>query len=75
MTPERGEQQAYVIRVDLVPLLLSGISTKAVGEEVRPKLEQFQEEAAKALWEAFQEGRLTADRALMSYSSVPATML
>ncbi len=61
LTPERGEQQAYVIRVDLVPLLLSGISTKAVSEEVRPKLEQFQEEAAKALWEAFQEGRLTAD--------------
>jgi hypothetical protein len=61
LTPDRGEQQAYVLRVDLVPLLLSGISTKAVSEEVRPKLEQFQEEAAKSLWEAFQEGRLTAD--------------
>lgn len=60
MTPNRGEQSAYVLRVDLVPLFLSGISTKAVSDEVRPKLEQFQEEAAKVLWEAFQEGRLTS---------------
>ena len=58
-TPTRGEQQTYMLRVDLVPLFLSGISTKSVSEEVRPKLEQFQEEAAKVLWEAFQEGRLT----------------
>lgn len=58
-TSNRGGQQTYVLRVDLVPLFLSGISTKAVSEEVRPKLEQFQEEAAKVLWEAFQEGRLT----------------
>jgi hypothetical protein len=28
---------------------------------MRPKLEKFQREAAKVLWEAFQEGRLTAD--------------
>jgi len=60
MTPSRGEQQAHVLRVDLVPLFLSGVSTKAVSEEARPKLEQFQEEAAKVLWEAFQEGRLTS---------------
>lgn len=64
MTPARGEQQAYVLRVDLVPLFLSGISTKAVSEEARPKLEQFQEEAGKVLWEAFQEGRLTSPTAL-----------
>ncbi len=61
MTPSRGEQQTYVLRVDLVPLFLSGISTKAVSEAVRPKLEQFQDEAARVLWEAFQEGRLTSD--------------
>jgi hypothetical protein len=64
MTPARGEQQAYMLRVDLVPLFLSGVSTKAVSEEVRPKLEQFQEEAAKVLWEAFQEGRLTTSLTL-----------
>lgn len=64
MTAERGEQQAYMLRVDLVPLFLSGISTKAVSETAQPKLERFQEEAAKVLWEAFQEGRLTSDTPL-----------
>lgn len=56
-----GHQQAGVLRVDLVPLFLTGISINAVKEDVQPKLERFQDEAAKVLWEAFQEGRLTAD--------------
>lgn len=56
-----GSQTAGMLRVDLVPLFMTGISTNAVKEEARPKLERFQEEAAKTLWEAFQEGRLTAD--------------
>ena len=56
-----GLQSGYALRVDLVPLWLSGIRTAAVNEDVRPKLERFQREAAKVLWEAFQEGRLTAD--------------
>ena len=48
-----------MLRTDLVPLWLSGIRAKAVKEAIRPKLERFQKEAAKVLWEAFQEGRLT----------------
>lgn len=57
-----GEQTAVVLRVDLVPLWLSGIRTSAIRDEVtRQKLEKFQTEAAAVLWEAFQEGRLTAD--------------
>lgn len=56
-----GEQSGYVLRVDLVPLWLSGIRTSAVDEEIRPKLERYQREAAKVLWEAFQEGRLTIE--------------
>lgn len=56
-----GRQTIYMLRVDLVPLWLSGVRTAAVSEEVRPKLQKFQREAAKVLWEAFQEGRLTAD--------------
>ena len=56
-----GPQTATMLRVDLVPLWLSGIRTSAVSEAVRPKLQKFQREAAKVLWEAFQEGRLTAD--------------
>jgi len=61
LTTHRGYQKSYVLRVDLAPLFLTGISAKAVSESIRPKLERFQEEAAKVLWEAFQEGRLTAD--------------
>jgi hypothetical protein len=56
-----GHQRASVLRVDLVPLWLAGVSSKSVSEDARPKLERFQQEAAKVLWEAFQEGRLTAD--------------
>lgn len=57
----QGERDAYVLRADLVPLWLSGIRSSAVNAEARPKLERFQQEAATVLWEAFQEGRLTAD--------------
>ena len=58
-----GEQSVIVLRVDLVPLWLSGVRASMVNEDVRPKLEKFQEEAAAVLWEAFQEGRLTTDLA------------
>ena len=55
-----GRQRAGMLRVDLVPLWLSGIDTKRVKDEIREKLEKYQEEVAKVLWEAFQEGRLTS---------------
>lgn len=58
-----GVQDAFVLRADVVPLWLSGIRTAAVNQDMRPKLERFQQEAAKVLWEAFQEGRLTTDPA------------
>lgn len=63
VTTHRGPQESYVLRVDLVPLWLTGVSTKALDDEKRPKLERFQKEAAKVLWQAFQSGRLTADPA------------
>lgn len=75
-TPQ-GMQNSNVLRVDLVPLWLSGIRTAAVNEDVRPKLERFQLEAAKVLWEAFQEGRLTADpefNALVESAANPETI-
>ncbi|MCA9933392.1 MAG: ORF6C domain-containing protein [Ardenticatenaceae bacterium] len=56
-----GEQSVVVLRVDLVPLWLAGVRASMVNDDVRPKLERFQEEAATVLWEAFQEGRLTTD--------------
>lgn len=62
MATTTGKRDSYVLRVDLVPLWLSGIDTKRISDEaIRLKLEHYQREAAKVLWEAFQEGRLTAD--------------
>ena len=56
-----GPQQTGLLRVDLVPLWLSGIDTNRVKEELREKLKQYQRQAAQVLWDAFQEGRLTND--------------
>ena len=56
-----GEQEASLLRVDLVPLWLAGVRLSRVRDEIRDKLKRFQQEAAAVLWEAFQEGRLTAD--------------
>jgi hypothetical protein len=61
--PDGGTQPSGVLRVDLLPLWLAGIRIKAVRDEIRPKLERFKREASKVLWEAFREGRLTADPA------------
>jgi len=56
-----GQQRTGMLRVDLVPLWLSTLDTSRVREEIRDKLKRFQREAAKVLWEAFQNGRLTVD--------------
>ena len=58
-----GPQSVYMLRHDLVPLWLAGVQGRAVREDVRPKLKQFQLRAAALLYEAFQEERLTADPA------------
>lgn len=59
-----GQQQAGMLRVDLVPLWLSGIDVKRVKPEIRGKIERYQVEVGKVLWEAFQDGRLTAETTL-----------
>lgn len=41
-----GRQKAGLLRVDLVPLWLSGGDTNRVKEAIRPKLKQYQREAA-----------------------------
>ncbi|MBK7180768.1 MAG: hypothetical protein IPH82_26925 [Chloroflexi bacterium] len=61
-----GVQQAGVLRVDLVPLWLSGVSVKAVKLELQAKLAQLQRNAARLLWQAFQSGELTVDTELES---------
>jgi hypothetical protein len=58
--PDGGTQASGVLRVDLIPLWLTGLRLKAVREEIRPKLQRFKKEAARVLWQAFQEGRLTS---------------
>lgn len=55
-----GPQSANWLRVDLVPIFITGLNTNSVREDIRQKLQRFQEEAAKVLWEAFQQGRLTS---------------
>ena len=59
-----GQQQATLLRVDLIPLWLAGVRISRVKEEIRQKLKRYQREAAAVLWEAFQEGRLTAEPSL-----------
>jgi hypothetical protein len=56
-----GAQPAGVLRVDLVPLWLTGIRIKAVRPELQDRLGKYQREAAKVLWEAFQSGQLTGE--------------
>jgi hypothetical protein len=61
MASPGGQQRAGVLVADLVPLWLAGVDTKRVKPEIKDKLKRYQREAAKVLWEAFQEGRLTSD--------------
>ena len=55
----KGERPTTVLRADLVPLWLAGIVTQRLASDKRNRLLRFQREAAKILWEAFQDGRLT----------------
>ncbi len=54
-------RRVQALRADLVPLWLTGIQASRVEEEIRPKLEQLQRNAARILWQAFQSGELTGD--------------
>lgn len=55
-----GRQRMGLLRVDLVPMWLATLETSRVSADIEEKLVRYQKEAAKVLWEAFQEGRLTA---------------
>lgn len=57
----KGERESYVLRLELMPLWLTGIRASAVREEIRPKIERFQTEAARVLWHAFEHGELSLD--------------
>lgn len=67
-----GVQEAGLLRVDLVPLWLSGLTISRIKEELRPKVYRLQTQAARVLWEAFQDGRLTNDFDALLASDNPA---
>lgn len=48
-----GPQDVQCLRLDLLPLWLSGVQASRVKEELRDKLVRYQEEAAVVLWQAF----------------------
>jgi hypothetical protein len=58
-----GAQRVGLIRADYIPLWLTTLRISMVKEEYQERLLHLQKEAAQVLWEAFQEGRLTADPA------------
>jgi hypothetical protein len=58
---EGGPQQVALILANYIPLWLATMRVSMVREEYRERLLFLQKQAAQVLWEAFQEGRLTAD--------------
>lgn len=48
-----GPQSAQFLRLDLLPLWLSGVQAERVKAEIREQLIRYQREAAQALWQAF----------------------
>ncbi len=48
-----GVQTAQCLRLDLLPLWMSGLQAQRVRPELQPKLISYQKEAAVVLWQAF----------------------
>lgn len=56
-----GLQEMICLPLKFLPGWLFGVSAARVKEELREKIIRYQRESYDVLWEAFQEGRLTAD--------------
>jgi hypothetical protein len=56
-----SQREMLCLPLDLLPGWLFGISVSRVKESLQEKLDRYREECFQVLWEAFQEGRLTAD--------------
>lgn len=50
---EGGTQAVQCLRLDLLPLWMSGLHARRVKPEIQPKLVRYQKEAAVVLWQAF----------------------
>jgi hypothetical protein len=60
-----GYEQALCLRVDLIPLWLTGLDVSQVMEEHQARLELFQREATSMLWQAFKPQGFTPEDALL----------
>ena len=58
---EGGIQQAQCLRLDLLPLWMSGLHAHRVKAELQEKLTRYQREAAQVLWQAFKPQILLAE--------------
>lgn len=54
------QREMLCLPLDLLPGWLFGITVSRVREELQEKLDRYREECFKVLWDAFQNGRLTA---------------
>jgi hypothetical protein len=57
-----GTQQVQCLRIDALPLWLSGVQASRVKDELREKLIRYQKEAAIVLWQAFKRQILVEER-------------
>lgn len=55
----QGNRPTNVLRADLVPMWLAGVSTRRLDSDKKQKIVDFQKRAARVLWEAFKRGELT----------------
>lgn len=56
-----SDQEMICLALKFLPGWLFGVSVNRIKEELREKIIRYQRESYDVLWEAFQEGRLTAD--------------
>ncbi|HRQ42414.1 MAG TPA: phage antirepressor N-terminal domain-containing protein [Chloroflexota bacterium] len=56
-----GVQEMSCLPLKFLPGWLFGVSANRIKEDLREKIIRYQRESYDVLWEAFQEGRLTAD--------------
>ncbi len=61
---EGGVQAAQCLRVDLLPLWMSGLQAQRVKAELQEKLIRYQKEAAMVLWQAFKPQIIIEETAL-----------
>lgn len=59
-----GPQEVQCLRLDLLPLWLSGVQASRVKPEIQPKLVRYQEDAATVLWQAFKPQILVEQTAI-----------